>query len=256
MCNANIRAAALVNGTIYLYGGEATTQYGQTKNTWNNYFLTLDLTKDWERAAPPLKGLPQPSGPPAVALGTLWNSYDALYLYGGEFSSDPVVPPTPFSLWEYDIQGKQWIEHNNPVTSAGHGSPSDDQPVMRAAEGAAANVPSLGRGFYFGGHIDPATVPGWDKYTTAWWRIYLQSLLEYTFPGYGNEQVTSLSKGGDAGPDGVYRNVTVGGQQADIGFTQRADGLLVYVPGFGDEGILLALAGGTNVSFVSTSHRD
>jgi hypothetical protein len=39
--------------------------------------------------------------------------------------------------------------------------------------------------------------------------------------------------------------------QSQAGFTQRADGLLIYVPGFGDEGILLALAGGTNTTFVS-----
>ena len=109
-------------------------------------------------------------------------------------------------------------------------------------------MPSLGRGFYFGGHLDAFTTPNWD---VGVWREYLQSLLEFTFPGYSNSQVDSLSNGQDAGSDGVYRNITQGGQQSDFGFTQRADGLLIYVPGFGAQGILLALAGGTNVSYVS-----
>jgi hypothetical protein len=239
--------AALVNGTLYLYGGQANQDRSQTQNTWNNDFLTLDLTKTWQIGGPPLEGLPQPDGPPAVALGYLWNSYDSLFLYGGEFSWQPPVTPTPFSTWEYQIKSKSWVEHSNPLTASGLSSDGGGIPVQRSAEGAGANVPSLGRGFYFGGHQDTYTTPGWN---IGIWRVYLQSLLEYTFPGYTNPDVTSL-KNSPAGPAGVYRNITQGGLQADAGFTQRADGLLIYVPGFGDEGILLALAGGTNVTFVS-----
>ena len=246
--SANDGAAALVNGTVYLYGGEATTAAGQTQNTWNNDFLTLDLTKTWKIGAPTLKGLPQPSGPPAVALGYLWNSYESLYLYGGEFQWKPTVPPVPFALWEYNIPSSSWIEHSDPVTSSGNSAPGSDVPVQRAAEGAGANVPSLGRGFYFGGHFDSHTTPGWSIDVA---REYLQSLIEFTFPGYSNGEVDSLSNGQDAGADGVYRNVTQGGQQASVGFTRRADGLLIYVPGFSAQGILLALAGGTHSSFVS-----
>ena len=245
---ANEGAAALVNGTLYLYGGEATTKALQTQNTWNNYFLTLDLTKTWDISDPPLTGLPQPSGPPAVSLGYLWNSYESLYLYGGEFSWKPPEDPTPFSMWEYHIPSSSWIEHSDPLTSSGEAAPSDGQPVQRSAEGAGANVPSLGRGFYFGGHLDTYTTPNWD---ISIYREYLQSLLEYTFPGYPNNQVNSLGNSKEAGSDGVYRNITNAGVQADFGFAQRADGLLIYVPGFGAEGILLALAGGTNQTFVS-----
>lgn len=182
-----------------------------------------------------------------MALGYLWNSYDSLYLYGGEYSWKPVESPAPFALWEYDITSSSWIEHNNPQTSSGKNAPDDAQPVQNAAEGAGITVPSLGRGFYFGGHLDGYTTPGWSQSVP---REYLQSLLEYTFPGFANTQVNSLSNGQDAGSDGVFRNVTVGGLQSQFGFTQRADGLLIYVPGFGDEGILLALAGGTNETFV------
>lgn len=239
--------AAVVNGTLYLYGGQASTQQDQTDNTWNNDFLTIDLTKSWQTGGPPIVGLPQPSGPPAVALGYLWNSYDSLFLYGGEFSWKPPVDPVPFSLWEYDILSSSWVEHSDPVTSQGNSAAADNMPVQRAAEGAGVSVPSLGRGFYFGGHLDGYTTPDWDQ---SIWRVYLQSLLEYTFRGYDNSQVQSLQGGSTAGSDGVYRNITNAGLQSHAGFTDRADGLLIYVPGFGDQGILLALAGGTNTTFV------
>jgi hypothetical protein len=33
--NTNIMTVANVNGTVYIYGGQATTQSGQTANTWS-----------------------------------------------------------------------------------------------------------------------------------------------------------------------------------------------------------------------------
>lgn len=245
--------AALVNGTLYLYGGEAMTEAGQEENTWNNNFLTLDLTRTWQISTPTLEGLPQPSGPPAVALGYLWNSRDSLFLYGGQFSWQPPRSPTPFSLWEYSIPDETWIEHSDPQTSQGNSAPSDGDDVQRAAEGAGVTVPALGRGFYFGGHLDGYTTNGWSQSIE---RLYLQSLLEFTFPGYGNDQVQSLEDGGTAGSDGVYRNITEGGLQSQSGFTRRADGMLLYVPGFGDQGILLALAGGVNDTFTQMNSID
>ncbi|TVY27341.1 Kelch repeat-containing protein [Lachnellula hyalina] len=212
----------------------------------DNNFLSLDLTKSWQVASPALTGLPQPSGPPAVALGALWNSYNSLFVYGGMFSDSPAVDPLPVSTWEYNIKSSQWTEHTNPQTSPGNYSDGGDQPVQRAAEGAGLSVPELGRSWYFGGHQDSHTTQGW---TTEVWRIYLKSFLEFTHPGYANTGVTSLGSSKAAGSDGVYRNITQGGIQADDGFTERADGVLVYVPGWGDEGIILGLAGGTNTTF-------
>jgi len=249
ICLRWAQQSAVVNSTLYLYGGQAKSQPTQTQDTWNNDFLSLDLTKSWPISTPLLTGLPQPSGPPNVSLGYLWNSYQQLYLYGGEVewkSSGAPVMPSVFALWEYAIASKSWIEHSNPKTSSGVNANSDGVAVQRAAEGAGVAVPSLGRGFYFGGHLDHYTTPGWSVQVA---RVYLQSLLEYTFPGHSNTQVNSLSTSQQAGPDGVYRNITQGGLQAQAGFTARADGLLIYVPGFGDEGILLALAGGTNTTF-------
>lgn len=253
VCFRWAQQSAVNNGTLYLYGGQATTSSTQDSNAWNNNFLSLDLTKTWQIASPALTGLPQPSGPPNVSLGYLWNSRSSLFLYGGQFSWKPAVSPTAYSTWEYAIADDTWIEHRQPVTSKGTSAPSDGTAVQRAAEGAGVNVPSLGRGFYFGGHLDGYTTEGWSQSVP---RLYLRSLLEFTFPGVTNDQVESLSNNGVAGFNGVYRNVTDGGQQADVGFTQRADGLLIYVPGFGDQGILLAIAGGTNESFTQMNQLD
>ena len=129
------------------------------------------------------------------------------------------------------------------MTSAGENAGSSNQAVQRSAEGAGVSVPQLGRGFYFGGHLDGYTTPGWSQ---SIWRIYLTSLLEYTFPGYSNAAVNS---GRAAGQDGVYRNITEGGTQETSGFPERADGVLTYIPGYGKSGIIIGLAGGTNTSF-------
>ncbi|KAF2008508.1 kelch repeat protein-like protein [Aaosphaeria arxii CBS 175.79] len=246
VCKRWSHQSAIVNGTLYIYGGRSTTEAKQTSNTWGNDFLSLDLTKSWQISNPSLTGLPRPSGPPEVSNGYLWASHESLYLYGGEFSDDPQGTPTAFSTWEYKIGSKEWVEHKDPKTSAGQNAEEDGQSVQRSAEGAGFSVRALGRGWYFGGHLDFLTTEGWSIDIE---RIYLKGLLEYTFPGFSNNGVKSLTDGKTAGSEGVYRNITEGGLQDTAGFTERADGLLLYVPGFGDEGLLLGLTGGINDSF-------
>ncbi|KAL8782225.1 MAG: hypothetical protein Q9213_005591 [Squamulea squamosa] len=246
VCSRWAAQSAVVNGTVYVYGGHSTTQAGQKNDTWTNDFFTVDLTKSWDIAAPSIKGLPQPSGPPAVANGFLWNSYDSLWLYGGIVSDSPPAVPEPFTLWEYQIKSGKWVEHRNPKTSKGNNSDSGNQPVQRTGEGAGISIPELGRGFYFAGHLDAFTTPGWSVQTP---RLYLKSLLEFTFPGYTNDGVEALAGGKPAGSDGVWRNVTEGGIQDQAKFPSRADGSLVHVPGFGAKGILLSIGGGEEKSF-------
>jgi hypothetical protein len=217
----------------------------------DNDFLTFDLTTSWSISNPLISPLPQPSGPPAVAQGYLWNSFTSLFLYGGLFSDAPPVSPVPYSTWEYSLTSKSWIEHANPTTTAGNNSDPGGAAVQRSAEGAGLSVPELGLSWYFGGHEDVFTTAGWSIQVA---RIYLKSLLEFTHPGYTNDGVQGLGSGNGAGSDGVYRNITQGGIQSEAGFTERADGVLVYVPGWGAKGILLGLAGGTNTTFVSVTH--
>lgn len=198
------------------------------------------MTKSWQIGSPTLNELATPSGPPAVALGYLWQSTDDLFLYGGEFSDSPATSPVPFSLWQYDIQGSSWIQHDKPTFG-------DGSAVQRAAEGAGISVPSRGLGYYFGGHLDGYTVDGWSQWIP---RVYIPSMLEFTMPGFSN----SLAQANPAGSDGVYRNITVSSNQG--GFPERADGVLVYVPGYSDEGIIVGLAGGTNQSFTQLNVLD
>ena len=248
ICKRWAHQSTIVNGTMYIYGGQSTNASNQVNNTWNNNLFTLDMTKKWDISLPALKNVSQSSGPPPVANAFLWNSFTSLFLYGGLYADNayPLVDPAPFALWEYDIASSSWKEHNNPRTSSGTHSDGGKQPVQDAAEGAGISVPELGRGFYFGGHQDFRTTAGWNISTD---RIYLKSLLEFTYPGFTNDAVDDLKGGKTAGSDGVWRNITQGGLQDQAGFTERADGVLVYVPGFGTEGILLGLAGGTNATY-------
>ena len=183
-------------------------------------------------------------------MGALWNSYDSLWLYGGMFSDSPPASPLPVSTWKYDIKSGDWEEFPNPQTTVGNFSDGGNQPVQRSAEGAALSVPEIGRSWYFGGHLDLYTTEGWSNQIA---RVYLKSFLEFTHPGYANTGVASLGSKKAAPEEGVYRNITEGGLQDEAGFTERADGSLVYVPGWGTEGIILGLAGGTNETFVSWS---
>lgn len=248
ICTRWSQQAAILNGTMYIYGGQAKTTSDQVNNTWNNNFLTIDLTKDWDTTSPTLVGLPQPSGPPAVANGYLWNDYNNLYLYGGEFADNPYVSPTAVSTWKYAISSGTWTEYSNLETSAGNASDGGNVAVQRSAEGAGISVPELGLSWYFGGHLDLATTPGWSNQVA---RVYLSSLLEFTHPGFANTGVTSLGSSSGAPQQGVYRNITQGGLQTTDTFTERADGVLVFVPGWGPAGVLIGLAGGTADAFTA-----
>lgn len=199
-----------------------------------------------------MTGLPQPSGPPAVSLGYLYSSHGSLWLYGGQYSDSPAEKPGPNSIWEYNIGSKTWVEHADPKSSAGINAEGDGQSIQRSAEGAGFGVTALGRGWYFGGHLDDFTTEGWSNQIA---RVYLKSLLEITFPGHSNDAVDSLRDGKKADKEPVYRNITTGGIQDSGSFPERADGILTYVPGFGDEGLLIGFTGGDNDTFVSNGYQ-
>ncbi|KAL1644297.1 hypothetical protein SLS61_008900 [Didymella pomorum] len=238
--------SAIVNGTLYMYGFRTTTDAQQKTDTWTNDFLSLDLTKSWQISNPSLSGMPQPNGPPALSLGYLYSSHDSLWLYGGQYSDSPAEKPGPNSIWEYNIDSKSWVEHADPKSSAGTNAEGDGQSIQRAAEGAGFGVTALGRGWYFGGHLDDFTTEGWSNQIA---RVYLKSLLEITFPGHTNDAVESLKDGKKADKEPVYRNITTGGIQDTGSFPERADGILTYVPGFGSEGLLIGFTGGDNDTF-------
>ncbi|RYO99053.1 hypothetical protein DL766_002311 [Monosporascus sp. MC13-8B] len=163
------------------------------------------------------------------------------HLYGGQFSDDPQRTPEPVSTWMYDIESSTWTEFEDPRTSAGNYSTPGGERVQRSSEDAGVSVPELGVSWYFGSHLDMYTTPGWSNQVA---RVYLRSLLEFTHPGYSNSGGDDLHNSG-APEGGAYRNITQGGIQNERGFTERADDVLVYVPGWGPNGILLGLGGGS-----------
>ncbi|KAK6332635.1 hypothetical protein TWF730_004295 [Orbilia blumenaviensis] len=209
--------AAVVGSELYIYGGRSKQSSQQVDNTWNNDFLKLDLSKDFDIASAPITGLPKPDGPPAVALGYLWNDYSSLYLYGGQYSDTPPAQPDEFKLWKYTIQSSSW---STPSTKASSGT---DPRIERAAEGAGVSIPNKSKGYYFGGHLDGYTTQGWSQSIP---RLYLTSMIEYDMD------------------TATWTNHTEDGAS----FPERADGVLVFIP-WGKEGVLLALGGGDNITF-------
>lgn len=233
ICKRWAGQSALVNGTVYYVGGRVTTSASQNSNTWTNQGVMLDLTKSWDIGSPQMTAMSSsPSGLPAVSLGYLWSSFTGLFLYGGEFSDNPSTPPTPFSLWSYDIRSSSWTEHKSPKLN-------DGTSVQRAAEGAGVSIPGRGIGLYLGGHLDMYTTNGWSNQIA---RRYLPTMLEYTMPGYTSP-----------GSDGSYRNIST---PSPATFPERADGAMVYIPGFSPAGIVVALAGGTNTTFTQMNVLD
>ncbi|KAF3904271.1 hypothetical protein AA313_de0206200 [Arthrobotrys entomopaga] len=208
VCERWAHQAAVVDTTLYIYGGRSRATALQTDNTWNNDFLKLDLSEDFDIASTPIQGLPKPNGPPPVALGYLWNDLTDLYLYGGQFSDTPPVSPTAFQLWKYSLKDSTW---SVPDTTNGDS-------IQRAAEGAGVSIPNRGKGYYFGGHLDGYTTQGWSQSIP---RLYLTSMVEYDMNS------------------ATWTNHT----ETGASFPERADGVLTFIP-WGEEGILLALGGG------------
>ncbi|KAF3940547.1 hypothetical protein ABW19_dt0207964 [Dactylella cylindrospora] len=208
--------AAVVGNTLYIYGGRSRGSSLQQDNTWNNDLLKIDLSKDFDIASAPLEGLPKPDGPPAVALGYLWNDFSDLYLYGGQYSDTPPAEPDEFQLWKYSISDGEWSVPDTTIEGG-------DGKIERSAEGAGVSVPNKRVGYYFGGHLDGYTTKGWSQSIP---RLYLTSMVEYDMDS------------------GTWRNHTEEGAS----FPERADGVLTYIP-WGEEGILLALGGGNNITF-------
>lgn len=150
-----------------------------------------------------------------MALGYLWSDFTDLYLYGGQYSDTPPNTPDEFELWQYSVDDSKWSVPETRVQGGGK--------IERAAEGAGVSIPSRGKGYYFGGHLDGYTTRGWSQSVE---RLYLTSMVEYDMAS------------------GEWTNHTEEGAS----FPERADGVLTFIP-WGEEGILIALGGGNNQSF-------
>lgn len=138
---------------------------------------------------------------PSVHGGILWSdaANKVLYQYGGEYGNGK---PEDFKLWFYDIIYNTWNISNATTTD-----------ISRASWGAGATVQDKGRGYYYGGWLSDASVPGYAKPTL------LNNMIIY-----------DMAKGS-------FRNST--GPQDMV---PRAEGAMVYIPA-GDAGLLVYFGG-------------
>ncbi|MBW0553315.1 hypothetical protein O181_093030 [Austropuccinia psidii MF-1] len=233
------------NLTLWIQGGQVKTTPDQKSNTWTNALLSLDLSISWNAGSPALsliqKDNSNPYSPPSVSLGALWSNdqSQSLYLYGGQFSDNPTVLPGPSNVFQFDLKSKSWKSINSTNTS-------NDQPVQRVSEGASALVPNMGSNqnplaFYFGGHLDWASVQGWSNSTP---RVFLDSIVQLDLGSLIWSNYSSFT----TNPNTNLINATPEGAP-----TIRADGTLTYVPLVGNsaKGVLVSIGGGQN--FQSTN---
>lgn len=227
--------------TLWIQGGELKSSPDQQNNTWTNALLSLDLTSSWNAGSPALslveKDNSNPYSPPAVALGALWPSLDGqlLYLWGGQFADNPAVSPGPMNTFVYNVTARSWKAIN-----------TTGDPVLRPSEGASALVPAIGTNgapmaYYFGGHLDWASVSGWSTSTP---RVFLDSMVQLDLGSLSWTNYSSFTTASNTN----FVNATVEGTP-----TIRADGTLTYVPSVGPsgKGVLVAIGGGQNFQSLS-----
>ncbi|KAF1996201.1 hypothetical protein P154DRAFT_609276, partial [Amniculicola lignicola CBS 123094] len=137
---------------------------------------------------------------PSVHGGVLWADEvnKVVYQYGGEYGDGK---PEDFNLWYYDIIYNTWNISNVSTTD-----------VYRASWGAGVTVPDKAQGYYYGGWLNNASVPGYNT------PIALSNMLVY--------DMVSNSFRNQSGPDDV----------------PRAEGSMLYLPA-GDSGILVYFGG-------------
>ncbi|KAK1827120.1 hypothetical protein QBC39DRAFT_267664 [Podospora conica] len=198
---------AVLDGKLYIDGG--LVNYNPISQYPANYTHTNlayhDLKVMGSGKMPQLySNLTKNSSVPSVHGGTLWTDEvnKRLYLFGGETHQQP--PPPYFNLWSYDVLENQWDSFG----------PSQQGPIQGVSYGAGVSVSQRGEGYYFGGLMSNASVPGWSGPPVA-----TSSLIKYNMDK--NEWMNI------SGPtDGI----------------RRAEGSMVFLP-VGDAGMLAYFGG-------------
>ncbi len=152
---------------------------------------------------------------PTVHGGILWSD-DAnkiLYQYGGEYGNGK---PEDSRLWYYDIVYNSWNVSNASMTDIRRSSWGKNMLSIEytrlIALGAGAVAQDKAKGYYYGGWLTDASVPGYSG------RTALQNMLVY-------DMLTNTFRN-QSGPDHV----------------PRAEGVMVYLP-VGDSGLVVYFGG-------------
>ncbi|KAH0538838.1 hypothetical protein FGG08_004614 [Glutinoglossum americanum] len=201
-----------------------------------NALIAVDMSQSWDwktnisEVVLPKSNNPQTGSPPPIVIdGALYQGGPGdknIYLYGGTTSFwNTSFPnwqsPTSFqySLWSFDTVAKTWAQYD--VSNA---SP------VRPSGGAWADAPNLNLAFYLGGKVDNGS-----QITTGDIGGGIKVGL------LGMVVIDTKSQ--------TAKNVSTAGLTGD---SPRSRGNLVYVPEFGDKGILVTLGG----SFKSLSDQN
>ncbi|KAF7590916.1 hypothetical protein BBP40_002222 [Aspergillus hancockii] len=205
-CRRHGQQTTLIDRRLYIDGGFII--YDPPDPNPQNYSNTglqyADLDINYMGFPKVFSNLTKPQNAPNVNGGILWpdTANKLFYLYGGEYSEGI---PQSFSLWMYDAVYDRWN-----VTSA-----SDSQTgIQRASYGAGVTVQDRAVGYYYGGWLSSASVPGWGSQSP----LALSSFLQYEMLENRWRNTT--------GPDSVG----------------RAEGAMLYIPA-GDSGMLVYLGG-------------
>ncbi|EUC31638.1 hypothetical protein COCCADRAFT_6516 [Bipolaris zeicola 26-R-13] len=200
-CRIHGHQTTIVDRRLYVDGGlvnwsPLSAESINYTSTWLRYG-ELDIDKD---GFPQHFLLAKNDSVPSVQGGVLWSdtSNKVMYLYGGEYGNDK---PEDFVLWYYDIVYDTWNRSDVKTPD-----------IRRASWGAGATVQDKARGYYYGGWLTNASVPGYQS------RTALSNMLVY-------DMLASSFKN-QSGPDDI----------------PRAEGVMIYLPA-GDSGLLVYFGG-------------
>lgn len=115
-----------------------------------------------------------------------------------------------YTLWSYNTSDEVWTEHS-----------VNDAAPWRPSAGAHAEALDQGLAFYFNGELDSGSSTETQSFGSNE-KVFLEGMV-----------VLNLT-------DGTARNVST---QAVSGSQPRSRGILQYVPGIGEKGILVAIGG-------------
>ena len=204
------QSTAVLNGYAYIDGGEFSYETGSVITyQYSSTLIAIDLSTDWVNSSVTLESISKPAGVPDLAQGGLWVDENAGLLYTGfagrqsTFGDDAFQPG---GLWSFKPDGNgdgTWTNLN-----------STDQGFLTAVRPYGALIASGGGvGYMLGGLVmNSSSGQSWNS----------SGLVTFNFT---TGQLTNAS--------------------VNDGLTNGIDemGGLIFVPNFGDEGVLIRLGG-------------
>ncbi|KAL8736918.1 MAG: hypothetical protein Q9181_002214 [Wetmoreana brouardii] len=183
---------------------------------------TIDLSQTWNNADTEIwKYLKKTTsvsetGPPSLNDGAIFSNGSSLWLYGGAVSLAPKDLPAipPNGIWRYDIAAGQWSQ---PSTGG--------DPTQRLFRGRSIQAGNTGA-FYLGGAKSPRSDVVFHAETDNKSSYLVQGLLAF------NEY------------EQTFNNISTAGLNQ---YGTVIDGFFSYIKALGNQGVLVAFGGFTNV---------